>query len=125
MPKQLTFPQTKSIVPPRPTIQSERVAYEIAREIVVEVNLDDVYWNADELDDRIFDVQQEIMARGNPASVFDRLYHKQPFRTDEKRERVTAPYGWEGIDEHCRWIADEIAERKLTEATKAWEKRYL
>ena len=123
--KQLIIPQANGIIPPRPTIRSDHVAYEIAKEIVIEVNLDEVYWTAEELDSRIFDVQQEIMARGKPAFVFERLYHKQPFRTDEKRERVTAPYGWEGIDEHSQWIAEEIAERKLTEATQAWEKRYL
>ena len=122
--RQLILPQAKGIIPPRPTLQSERVAYKIAREIVIEVNLDEVYWTAEELDARIFDVQQEIITRGKPAFVFERLYHKQPFRTDEKRERVTAPYGWEGIDEHCQWIADEIAERKLAEAVESWNKRY-
>jgi len=124
MVKQLTFPQTKKIIPPRPTIRSESVAYQIAKEIVETVNLDEVYWTADELNDRIFDVQHDIMENGNPADVFERLHRKSPFKTDEQRERVTAPYGWEGIDEHCRHIAGMIAEEKLVDAVDAWKERY-
>lgn len=104
MTKQLCL---RGLKPSRPTIQTKRVAEAIATRIVKEVNLDDFYWTPSELPDRIEDVTQEIMRCGNPATVFTRL---------RKSRGATDPYGWEGINEHCRHIGDEIASEELQNA---------
>lgn len=124
MGKQLRFASMRSLRPPRPTIQDEGVALSIARRIVAEVNLDEFYWAADEVPDRIYDVQQEIMRAGNPAEVFDRLWCRQP-PINCRGERGGHPYGWECIDEHCRHIADDIARDELAKARAAYAKRYM
>jgi len=121
--KQLRFPAIKFCRPPKPTITSERVAEAIAKRIVAEVNLDECYWEADELEERILDVCGEIMRAGRPATVFSRLYRRQPLVND-RGDRGGHPYGWEGIDEHCRAIAGEIAEEELHAAVQWWKKRY-
>lgn len=99
--------------PDPPTLRSRAVAEEIARRIVAEVNLDDFYWEKDELPDRIADVTEEIMGGGKVRTLFTRLHRKQPPYND-KGDLGGHPYGWEGIDEHCRHIADEIADGVLT-----------
>lgn len=101
--------------PPRPTIRHERVAMKIAKRIISEVNLDDFYWKPSELPDIIEDVAFEIMRCGRPATVFGRLLSKQPLASCNG-ERITHPYGWEGIDDHCRYIADDIAAEELQAA---------
>ena len=123
MPLQLKLPI--AIRPPRPTIRDGVVSLRIAERLVREVNLDEFYWTAAELSDRVWDVQQEIMRHGNVPTVFHRLYRKQPFSTCEQRGRVTHPYGWDGIDEQCRTVGDDIAFDELAKAVKAWKERYL
>ena len=118
MQKQLRLPIPKSIRPPRPTIRDEAVALRIAERIVAEVNLDEFYWTAAELPDRIWDVQQEIMQCGRLATVFQRLH------ASEGPDVGGGKYGWEGIDEHCRNIADDIAVEEVAKAMKAWKERY-
>jgi len=68
--------------------------------------------------------QREIMRCGRPATVTGRLYRKQPLQ-DDNGEWVTHPWGWEGIDEHCRAIGDRIAKEELAKAMEKWEERYL
>lgn len=116
--KQLRFPTLRSCRPPRPTIQSERVATAIARRIVAEVNLDDFYWEPEEISERIADVSDEIQRCGRPETVFSRLHKRQHLVS------CSGEYGWEGIDEHCRAIADEIAAEELQAAIQWWRKRY-
>lgn len=120
---QRRFPEMAKVVPPRPTIRTEAVALRIACEIIEEVNDDDFYWTKEEISDRVFDVQQEIMRAGRPATVFRRLYRKQhPINC--KGDRAGHPYGWEGIDEHCRIVADGIAETQLEAAIARYDERY-
>ena len=90
----------------------------IAERIVSEVNLDEFYWTAEELPVRIWDVQQEIMRRGNVPMVFARL-HKA-----EGLDVGGGKYGWEGIDEHCRMIGQEIAGEEKAKAIVEWNRRY-
>lgn len=118
------LPGFENIRPPAPTIRDERVALAIARRIVAEVNLDDFYWATEEIPDRVFDVQQELIRGIVPADIFAALELKQPFISCERRERVLHPYGYEGIDEHCRHIANEIADQELETAVDAWRERY-
>ena len=120
MAKQQCFPGLK---PPRPTIRTERVARRIAERIVKEVNLDDFYWTLEELPERIEDVTREIVRKSTPATVFKRLYRQQQPISD-KGERGAHPYGWEGIDEHCRHIAAEIATEELERAQAEWRRDY-
>ena len=120
---QLRLPIPKSCRSPRPTIRDPLVAERIAKRIVAEVNLDEFYWTAAELPDRIWDVTQEIILAGNPRTVFSRLYRKQP-PCSCSGERGGHPYGWEGIDEHCDVIADEIANDELFAARDEWHKRW-
>ena len=87
--------------PPVPTMRTPRVARAIAQRIVKTVNDDDFYWEPEEVPERIADVTEEIVRCGRPATVFSRL---------DKRDTDANHYGWEDIDEHCRAIADEIAE---------------
>ena len=109
--------------PDPPTICTEDVALAIAKRLVSEVNLDDFYWSPEEINNRIWDVQQEIMRCGRPATVFSRLERRQPLASCSG-ERVTHPYGWEGIDEHCRCIGAEIAEEELRCALDEYASRY-
>lgn len=118
--QQLCFPGLK---PSKPTIRTPRVAERIAKRIVAAVNLDEFYWESSEIPDRVFDVAQEIMCCGRPATVFGRLQRKSPPVTNAPRsERVCHPYGWEGIDEHCREIADEIETEELRRAIGEWQR---
>lgn len=121
--RQPRFPCMKSCRPPKPTFTSERVATAIARRLVAEVNLDEFYWEADEIEERILDVRDEIMRAGRPTTVFTRLWKRQP-PVSCNGERGAHPYGWDGIDEHCRAIADGIAEEELQAAIKWWRERY-
>jgi hypothetical protein len=123
MEKQLRFETMKSVRPPVPTIRTPDVAERIARRIIAEVNLDDFYWEPGEIEDRVYDVTQEIARCGRPANVFSRLYQRQPPFND-RGDRGGHPFGWEGIDEHCRHIADEIAEEELDAARKHYTERY-
>lgn len=119
--KQLLFPGMPR--PPRPTIRSETVALAVARRIIAEVNLDEFYWAENEIPDRIFDVQHEIMRCGRPATVFVRLERQQNL-AGCTGERTTHPYGWNGIDERCRAMAPEIAKEELAAAIVDYESRY-
>jgi hypothetical protein len=110
--------------PKPPTIRSARVAAAIARRIVAAVNDDDFYWSPEDVPERIADVQREIMRCGRPAIVFLRLYSQQPFRTDGGGERVTDPYGWDGIHNHCSAIAAEIAAEEVEKAVTEYERQY-
>ena len=112
MPKQICFPGLK---PPVPTMRTIRVVVAIARRIVEIVNLDDFYWESSEIPERITDVAAEIMRCGRPLSVFQRLHHQQPPISDSG-ERGGHPYGWDGIDDHCRAIADDIAREEVEKA---------
>jgi len=109
--------------PQRPTIRTPHVAEKIARRIVAAVNTDEFYWAADEIEDRVWDIQQELVRRGRPRTVFLRLEHLQRLGA-YSRDRVTRPYGWEGIDEHCRDIGDTIAATVLAKAITTWEREY-
>lgn len=120
---QLRFPSLRRVRPPRPTIRDERVALAIAKRIVTGVNPDNFHWDDCEIKDRIFDVQQEIMRCGRPATVFGRLRQRQPPVSCDGR-RSAHPYGWEGIAEDCREIADEIAQQELATAVVHYIKRY-
>ena len=111
------------IVPPRPTIRDEAVAKRIAERIVSQVNLDDFYWEPREIPDRVWDIQHEIMAGTPPACVIERLYWKQPPFND-LGQRGGHPYGWEGIDEYCRDIADDIAAEELKAAVRNYRERW-
>ena len=103
--------------PPQPTLRTRAVAEEVARRIVVEVNLDDFYWTAEEVPERIADVAEEIMRVGLPATVFTRLYGKQSARSGH-------PYGWDGIGEHCGHIADDIVTDGVSKAVKDYHRDY-
>ena len=119
--RQLRFPRMPK--PPRPMVRTEYVARAVAKRIVADVNLDEFYWSEEEVPERILDIQHEIMRVGRPATVFGRLYWQQPIINDAG-ERSGHPYGWEGIDAHCRAIASEIAAEELRKAVKYWEQRY-
>lgn len=121
--KQLRFPAMTTCRPPKPKLTDHRVAEAIARRIVAEVNLGDFYWEPEEIETRVWDVTREIMRVGRPESVFTRLYKQQPPVSCDGR-RGGHPYGWDGIDEHCRHIADEIAEQELQAAVHWWRQRY-
>ena len=120
MSRQLCFGGLK---PEPPTIRSRRVAERIAKRIVAEVNLDEFYWTTKEVSDRIADVANEIARCGRPATVFARLWKRQP-PISCNGERGAHPYGWEGIDERCRAIADEIASEELKKAMVQYERDY-
>jgi hypothetical protein len=105
-----------------PTIRSRSVAVKVAKRIVKEVNLDDFYWAPEELPDRIADIADEIMRAGNPATVITRLHEKQPL--PDGGIRAGHPYGWGGIDEHCRAIGDEIAAEVVREANTEYRRDY-
>lgn len=116
--RQLCF---TGLMPPKPTIRNRTVAERIARRITEAVNLDNFYWTPDEMADRVADVEEEIMRCVRPASVFDRLHRKSPPVSDRPgSERITHPYGWEGISEHCHAIADDIAAEELDTAIGEW-----
>lgn len=110
--------------PDPPTIRTARVAHAIAARIVKAVNLDEFYWTFEELPERIADVEREIVRCGRPASVFERLHRQQPPVSDGG-ERGGHPYGWEGIDEHCYHIADEIAAEELEKALCEYKRDYI
>lgn len=120
--KQTRFPTMRHLKPPRPTIRTQAVARRIAQRIVSEVNLDEFYWERHEIEDRVDDVTREIMRVGRPRTVFHRLYLQQPLFDGQ---RGGDPYGWEGIEEHCESIADEIADEELRKAVEEYERRYL
>jgi len=109
---QLCFPKLK---PPKPTIRTSHVAERIARRIVAEVNLDDFYWELEEVPECVEDVKQEIMRCGRPATVFDRLSRKGV---------IPIKYDWDGIDEHCRHIGDRIAKEELERAMTEYRRDY-
>lgn len=92
------------------------MAEAIAKRLVAEVNLDDFYWEPEEVPERISDVSDEIQRSGCPATVFSRLVKRGSKNWHE--------YRWEGIDEHCRQIADDIAAEELQQAILWWRKRY-
>ena len=117
---QRCFPGLK---PKPPTIRTPRVARRIAERIVAAVNPDEFHWERDELPDRIEDVTREIIRVGHPATVFSRLYQQQPVYADTGR-RGGHPYGWEGIAEHCRQIAQEIAEEALQDELEQYQRAY-
>ena len=118
MQTQLRLPIPRTIRPTRPSIRDEAVARRIAERIVREVNMDDFYWTPEELPERIWDTQQEIMRAGNVPTVFTRL-HKA-----EGADAGGGKYGWEGIDEHCRHIGQEIADEEHDKAIAEWRSRY-
>ena len=120
MSKQTCLP---GLNPMPPTMRTPSVAHRIAERIVKEVNLDDFYWTPDELPERITDVAKEIVRVGRPGSVFSRLWKRQPPFNDDG-ERGGHPYGWEGIDEHCRHIAGEIAEEEVEAAVEKHRRNY-
>ena len=113
MAKQLCFPGCK---PKRPTIRSWAVAERIARRLVAVVNPDEFHWSNEEIGDRIADVTAEIMRMGRPATVFARLW--------KRGGCVMDPYGWEGIDEDCRQVADDIEADELQRAVRQYERDY-
>jgi predicted DNA-binding protein (UPF0278 family) len=104
-------------------MRTERVAKAIAARIVAEVNLDDFYWTPEEVPERIEDVTKEIVRCGRPASVFYRLW-KQQHPISDSGLRADDPYGWEGIDEHCRHIGNEIAREEVQKAVDQYERDY-
>lgn len=108
MPKQLCF---RGLKPTVPTLRTPSVARRIAERIVAEVNLDEFYWEADSLPDRIADVTEEIVAHGNPKTVMDRLRRKMP-------------HGWDAIVEHCRAIAGDIAREEVEKAVEEYRQHY-
>ena len=99
------------------------MARKIAERIVAGVNMDDCYWTPDELPDRIADVSEEIVAHGNPATVMERLYRKQP-PINDRGERGGEPWGWEGINSHCYAIGSEIAREEVAKAVEEWRRTY-
>lgn len=121
--KQLRFPGMKKLKPPRPTIRSEDVALAISKRIVSAVNPDDFHWEPSEIEDRIFDIQQEIMLAGYPATVIGRLWKKQR-PCNDKGDRGGHPYGWDGLEQDCRAVAAEIAAEEQDKALTKWNARY-
>jgi len=113
--KQKRFPSMFELRPPRPTTRDKKVARRISERLVCEVNLDDFYWEPSEIEDRVLDVTAEIVLNGEPAKVFHRL---------AKKYTGADPYGWEGIDDHCRAIADEIEAEEVQKARREYAKRY-
>ncbi len=113
---QITF--TGMPRPKRPTIRDEAVALRIAERLVAAVNIDDFYWEADESPDRVLDVQQEIMRVGRVATVFHRLWKRR------QGDYGSRPYDWEGLDEHCRTIADQIVDEELIVAISRYNIQY-
>lgn len=101
--------------PSPPTIRSRIVAERVAARLVAEVNVDDLYWEPEEIPTRLADVTREIMRYGRPETVFSRLY-KQQHPIDDTGRRGGHPYGWEGIDEYCRAIAKGIADEETAKA---------
>lgn len=120
MPIQKCF---RGLKPDPPTIHTASVAMRIAERIVKAVNLDDFYWCPEELPERIEDVATEIVRNGEPTTVFFRLHRKQAPISDSG-EKSTSPYGWEGIDEHCRAIATAIATEELASAMQQYRRDY-
>jgi len=117
MTMQLRLPIPKTIRPPKPSIRDEAVSLRIAERIVREVNLDEFYWTAEELPDRIFDVQQEIMRCGNVPTVFTRLHKAE-------NQDGGGKYGWDGIEDHCRQIGQDLADEEHGKAITEWKRRY-
>ena len=114
--KQLRFPSMRKIKPSTLTIRDEKVALAIAQRIVKEVDPDNFYWQPSEIEDRIYDVQQEIMRVGRPATVFGRLVKRQ--------SPLSCSYGWEGIEQDCRCTADAISDEELHKAREHYSERY-
>jgi hypothetical protein len=123
MNKQLRLPVCKGIKPPPPSYQDEKIAEQIARRIVAAVNMDECYWVAGEIEDVVYDVMLEIMRAGHPRTVFRRLEKRQP-PLSCYGERATHPYGWEGIDDHCNHVADDIAADVMAAARAEYKERY-
>lgn len=105
----------RGMKPPLPTIRSRIIAERVAARLVAAVNMDSFHWEAEELPARLADVTQEIMRCGRPETVFTRL-EKQQHPVDDTGRRGAHPYGWEGIDEHCRAIAKGIADEEIAKA---------
>lgn len=123
MSTQLRLPIARNLRPPRPSIRDEVVALRIAERLVSEVNLDDFYWTPEELPTRVWEIQQEIMRKGDVRNVFARLYRRQP-PVSCSGERGGHPYGWEGIQEHCYEIGQDIADDEQSKAIAKWKARY-
>ena len=109
---QLCFSRMK---PPPPTIRNRLIAEHVAARLVAAVNIDYFYWEPEEIPTRLADVAYEIMRCGRPETVFSRLL-KQQHPVDDTGRRGAHPYGWEGLDEHCRSIAGEIADEEIATA---------
>jgi hypothetical protein len=107
--------------PTKPTIRTPSVARRIAERIVAEVNLDEFYWESEKIPERVEDVAAEIVRCGHPATVFHRL-HRAERKADP--EIGGGIYGWEGIEEHCEHIADEIAAEELAAAVERHRREY-
>lgn len=94
--QQLTFKGMPK--PKRPSMKTESVALAIAKRIVAEVNFENFYWPEETVEDRIFDVQQEIMRGGRPDGVFGRLWSRKTY-TDTTGKVKGSPYCWEHLSQ--------------------------
>ncbi len=120
--RQLTFPNMPK--PKRPSMKTESVALAIAKRIVAAVNIENFYWKPDEIEDRVFDVKQEIIRGGRPDGVFNRLYRRRTFTNTTGRQVHGNPYGWDGLHSHCVLIANEITHEEREKAIQRWSAHY-
>jgi len=109
--------------PKRPSMKTESVALAIAKRIVAEVNIENCYWPEETIEDRVYDVQQEIMRGGRPDGVFGRLWTRRTF-SDTTGKVKGSPYCWEFLSQHCREIAPAIAQQERDKAVDVWKRRY-
>ncbi len=120
---QLRFESMRDLKPSRPTVQDEAVAEEIARHIVEAVNLDEFYWEGDDVTARIRQVRDEIVLNGEPEKVFIRLAKKEP-PADCQRRKSEQRLLYERVSEHCEHIAKAIVAEVLEASGKRYDERY-
>jgi len=120
---QRRFESMRDIKPPRPEIQDDAIAEEIAKHIIEAVNLDEFYWDGDDIQDRIGKVRDEIIANGAPEHVFRRLAKKEP-PASCSGEKSAQCRVYEGIADHCEHITKAIVAEVMEAANKRYDERY-
>jgi hypothetical protein len=120
---QMRFESMRELRPPRPTVHDEAIAEEIATHIVEAVNLDEFYWEGDDITDLIAIVRDDIILHGEPEKVFLRIASKEP-PEDCKGTKSQRCHMYETISQHCVHITGAIVAEVLEAAEKRYDERY-
>ena len=87
------------------------------------MNLDEFYWEGDDVAVRIGQVRDDIMLNGAPEKVFIRLAKKEP-PADCQRRKSEQRLLFESVSHHCEHIAKAIVAEVMEAAEKRYDERY-